>query len=88
MYIVQDILCFTSNSKLEVGSGKEVLSIHLIVVWLRAKRMFQESFGIATAIPVRRGPAASGSKANIFLSYQSVPDVSDTQKTLEELHKY
>lgn len=64
------------------------MSVHLIVGWLTAKRTFQESFGITVAIPVRRRPAASGSKANIFLSHRSVPDGSKTQKTLEELHKY
>lgn len=64
------------------------MSVHLIVVWLAAKRMFQESFGITAAIPVRRRPAASGSKANIFLSHRAVPDASNTQKALEELHKY
>lgn len=83
---MRDIPCFTSNSKVESRSWQEV--VHLTVVWLRAKRMFQKSFGIAAAIPVRRRPAALGSKANIFLSPLSVPHASDTQKTLEDLHQY
>ena len=63
------------------------MSVHLVIVWLSAERMFQESFGIAAASPVRR-PAASGSEANILLSHQSVLDAPDTQKTLEEEHQY
>lgn len=50
--------------------------------------MFQESFGIAVVTSVRRRAAAVGSKANIFLSLQSVPDAPDTEKTLEQRHKY
>ena len=64
------------------------MSIHPVIVWLRAQKMFQESFGIAVVTSVRRRAAAVGSKANIFLSLQSVPDAPDTEKTLEQRHKY
>lgn len=45
-----------------MGPGKEVVSIHLVIVWLRAERMFQETFGIGAAIPVRRRPAARAAR--------------------------
>lgn len=42
------------------------MSIHLVMVWLGAERMFQESFGIGAVIPVRRRPAARAAKQISF----------------------